>query len=200
MKRHLARLAFWWMYLTGRSRWDTGQTPPEITRLVEERHLDPGRAVDLGCGTGTTSVYLAEHGWSVTGVDFIPAAIRQARRKARRAGVADRTHFYVGDVTRLADLGIAGPFDLAVDIGCAHSLSDDALTVYARQLSRIVRPGGLYMLYMFRPTPQTGRGLPPDAVVELFAPDFRLCWSDLGDDSQAGRASAWYQFERNPSA
>jgi SAM-dependent methyltransferase len=185
------------MYLTGKSRWDTGITPPEIRSLVEDEQVEAGRALDLGCGTGTTSNYLATHGWQATGVDFVPTAIRKARIKARRNGVSDRTKFVVGDVTRLRDLGVSGPFDLAIDIGCSHSLPADQMDRYAKQLADLVRPGGIFMLYMFRPTPDDTRGLDPEDVQALYAPAFDLTWSDLGTDTAASRRSAWYRLTRN---
>src|SRR5881296_1344749 len=49
-----------------RPPWDTGITPPEVERFVASHA--PGRAIDLGCGTGTNAVYLARHGWSAVGV------------------------------------------------------------------------------------------------------------------------------------
>lgn len=188
---------FWLMYLTGKSRWDTGITPPEVRSLVADEHIEGGSALDLGCGTGTTSIYLATHGWQVTGVDFVPAAIRKARRKAHRDGVSDRTAFVVGDVTRLRELGISRSFDLAIDIGCSHSLSSEMRERYATQLADYVRPGGTFMLYMFRPTPNDTRGLEPDDVRTLYAPAFELTWSDLGTDTAASRRSAWYRLIRN---
>src|SRR5260370_14518015 len=84
---------------------DTGVSPPELVSVVEgPGKLEPGKALDLGCGTGTNSIYLARHGWETTGVDFVPRAIAQARRKAAAAGASPR--FLVGDVTRLTDLGM----------------------------------------------------------------------------------------------
>src|SRR5437867_11299153 len=100
-----------------RPPWDTGITPPEVERFVASHA--PGRAIDLGCGTGTNAVYLARHDWTAVGVDFAGRAIAKARRRARDAGVVSRCTFYVGDVTRLDYL--TGPFDLALDIGCLHS-------------------------------------------------------------------------------
>jgi SAM-dependent methyltransferase len=136
-------------YLLGRARWDTGVTPPEVVELIERGDLPPGRALDLGCGTGTNCIYLARHGWEAVGVDFSALAIRQARRKAHRAGVDCR--FYQADVTDLAFL--AGPFDLALDIGCLHSVPPEGREQYASGLARLVRPGGLYLLYAFTPRP-----------------------------------------------
>ncbi len=192
----LRRLFFWWRYLTGRAPWDTGQTPPEVVSLIEKEALPPGRAVDLGCGTGTNTVYLAEHGWNAVGLDFVAKAIRTARRKAAQRGLTDRTRFVVGDATRLSPHDLGGRFDLALDIGCGHGLPEEARSQYARTLADLVRPGGTLMLYMFRPTPERPRGMEPDAVGSLFAPAFDVVWSDLGEDSASGSRSAWYRLIR----
>ena len=96
--------------------WDTGVSPPELTEFI--RSHAPGRALDLGCGTGTNVITLAQHGWWVTGVDFAWRAIRVARRKARRSGV--EVELQVADVTR-GD-AVSGPYDLVLDLGCFHNL------------------------------------------------------------------------------
>jgi len=117
----MRRLFFELRYLIGRAPWDTGITPPEVVELIEgATPLAPGRALDLGCGTGTNALYLRRHGWTVVGVDFSDLAIEAAAEKA--AGV-DGVRFVRGDVTRLEDLGIEASFDLVLDIGCFHSVS-----------------------------------------------------------------------------
>jgi SAM-dependent methyltransferase len=136
-----------WYWLPGRRRWDTGVTPPELERFVGSH--PPGRALDLGCGTGTNAVYLARHGWSAVGVDFAGRAIAKASRRARDAKVA--CTFLVGDVTRLE---VAGPFDLALDIGCLHSIAVAGRAAYAAGLARVVRAGGTFLLYAFAPAAQ----------------------------------------------
>jgi len=179
-------------YILGRSPWDTGVTPPEVTGLVEGGALEPGRALDLGCGTGTNCIYLARHGWEVVGVDFSVVAIRRARRKARRAGVECR--FYVADVT---DLGfLSGPFDLALDIGCLHGVSPEGRRRYAASLVRLVRPGGLYLLYARAPRPDrpAGHGITSEEVHSLFGSAFAI-EQQSGRDS-SGRRSAWYRLWR----
>ena len=78
----------------------------------------PGKALDLGCGTGTNAITLARHGWRVTGVDFTyrkPSCA--ARRKAAAERIDDR--FHVASVT---DLSVCSRTvdDYVLDIGCLH--------------------------------------------------------------------------------
>jgi 2-polyprenyl-3-methyl-5-hydroxy-6-metoxy-1,4-benzoquinol methylase len=61
-----------------------GQARSELVQLVESGELLPGRAIDLGCGEGDNAIFLAQHGFQVTGIDFSPAAIDKARAKAVR--------------------------------------------------------------------------------------------------------------------
>lgn len=194
----MQRLFFWARYLLGNAPWDTGITPPEITHLIEEERLPPGRALDLGCGTGTNAIYLARHGWQVTAIDYIPRPVGMARRKARQAGIAGRIEFIVGDITRLTAMGLSAGFDLAVDIGCGHSLPREKQSIYAQSLGLLLKPGGTLMLYMFRPVPGRSIGLEPEAVRELFEPIFSLTWSSLSEDASAGAGSAWYRFTCTP--
>lgn len=181
------------LYVLGRARWDTRVTPPEVVELVEGRASAPGRALDLGCGTGTNIIYLARHGWEPVGVDFSGVAIRRARRKARRAGVECR--FYQADVT---DLGfLEPPFDLVLDIGCLHSVLPEERGRYAEGMIRLVRPGGLYMLYAFaaRPDRCPTRGVTAEQVRGLFVPCFTVERQEGGKDP-TGPRSTWYWLRR----
>ncbi len=112
--------------------WDTGVSPPELMDFIKGYSMGsrPGRALDLGCGTATNVITLAQHGWQVTGVDFARIAIGMARRKARRAGV--KVDLRVGDVIQE---GVAdGAYDLVLDIGCFHSLTPEGRVAYVRNL------------------------------------------------------------------
>lgn len=123
--------------------WDTNQTPPEVLEFIGGKQ--PGKALDLGCGTGTNVITLAQNNWQAIGVDFIPKAIRIARRKAKRAGV--QAKFYIGDVTKLDE--IQGQFDLVLDIGCYHSLDKVSMAAYRDRLAQLLSPGGYYLIYFF---------------------------------------------------
>ena len=106
---------------------------PGSWELIEgPSRLPPRRALDLGCGTGTETIYLARHGWDATGVDLC-AALAIARRRAARAGVSPR--FLTGDTTRLRESGIGADYDLLVDYGCYHTLPVDRRDAYADGVS-----------------------------------------------------------------
>ncbi len=181
------RRAFFSLWYFLKPPWDSGIPAPELVRAVAAR--PPGRALDIGCGTGTNVRYLAEQGWQATGLDFAARAIAQARRKLQKLPAT----LLVADVTRLADLPLPGPFDLALDMGCYHSLTAEGQKRYAQGLQRWVKPGGLYMLYAWQPEPgQTGGGISREAVVAAFAEGFTLSGYEQGQ----GRRSAWYYFDR----
>ncbi|MFN2519414.1 MAG: class I SAM-dependent methyltransferase [Candidatus Limnocylindria bacterium] len=188
------RLMFQLAYRRGRPRWDTGRTPPELIALVER--LPTGRALDLGCGTGTNAVYLAQHGWEALGIDFVGKSIEAAKRRALDAGVTERCAFEVSDVTRLERH--EGPFDLAVDIGCYHSIDEPGRRRVAAGLARLVRSGGIFFLYAFAPGPDgTGRfALGQETIVAELGAAFHLLEVDRG--MSFDHPSAYYTFERTP--
>src|SRR5262249_21455293 len=84
-------------YRARRLPWDTGRPSTELRRVLKEQAIQPGRAVELGCGTGASAVWLAQWGFDVTGIDLSPSAILRARQRAARARV--RVHFRAADLT-----------------------------------------------------------------------------------------------------
>ncbi|HLZ22852.1 MAG TPA: class I SAM-dependent methyltransferase [Ktedonobacterales bacterium] len=196
----LARLRFTWMYLRGRTPWDTGISPPELLAAVEgPAALTPGRALDLGCGTGTNSFYLARHGWHVTGVDFAAPAISRARARLQRAGkLSGSARFLRGDVTALNTLALGEPFNLLFDLGCFHTLPADRRADYSAGVARYAAPGARYLLYGFLPAGAGARplGVSLDDLRQLFTPAFTVEREVRGQDPHA-RASAWYWLRRN---
>lgn len=137
-------------YRDGRPPWDSGVTPPELVALVEGRRaLPPGRALELGCGTGTNAVYLAGHGWDVTGVDLIDRAVEQARTKAAAAGRDIR--LLCGDATRLDELGVPGPFDLFFDLSCYCGIPPHRRDAYAAGLTHRAAPNARLLMFGYGP-------------------------------------------------
>lgn len=184
-------------YATSQTPWDTGITPPEIEAVTAE--IPAGRAIDLGCGTGTNVRYLLQHGWTADGVDFVPQAIETAQAKLADFP-ADRWRVFCHDVTRLDAItggdGLRPPYDLAVDIGCGHGIPTTGQPDYAAHVVRLLRPGGVFMLYAHQPSEQMAGGWTPDDVRRLFGADFEVVWQVLSDDTTTGAPSAWYRLQR----
>lgn len=186
MQRLFHWLRYNWLYL-GRPPWDTGISPPELLEFI--RLHPPGCALDLGCGTGTNLLTLAKSGWQVTGVDFAPRAMHEARRKFRRAGVEGLVR--QGDVTRLET--VRGLYDLVLDIGCYHGLLEAGRAAYRQNLVQILAPGGYYLLYARW---KTNTGDPFGITQADFEALNLLLFMEERQDSQDrfGRLATWIRF------
>ncbi len=161
-------------YRFAKPRWDSSEPRREAEKLVEGR--PPGRALDLGCGTGANAVYLAKHGWEVVGVDFVADAIERAKTRAVSAGVPVR--FVVGDVAQLGEADVTGPFDLLVDVGCYHAIPDGLRDAYAVGVGAVARRGADFYLAGINDPPASWRllragGISPVEVHRRFT-DFVL--------------------------
>ncbi len=161
-------------YRIGFTPWVGHAQPAELTRLVEgPGALPAGRALDVGCGTGDASIYLAQRGWDVTGVDFVRTALQKARRNAETAGA--RVRFVHGDATRLRGLGIEPGFGLAVDNGCLHGMSAAQRDAYVPELSALVSPGARLVMAAFAEGNRSGpRGINRPEVEQRFGRDWEL--------------------------
>src|ERR1700760_4663154 len=98
------------------------ENPDEWVRELEEQGQIGAEVLDSGCGPGRTAIYLAQQGHRVLGVDISENAIARARAKAAACGVP--VSFRRADARHLTELGQR--FDSVVDIGCFHSLYNDA--------------------------------------------------------------------------
>lgn len=124
-------------YRTGDLPWDTGRPSSELQRVIAEHAIAPCRALELGCGTGTNSVWLAQQGFEVTGLDLAPLAIERAQERARSAGVSAR--FLVANLLELPDLG--EPFGFFFDRGCYHAVRRTSPHAYASAVASRLTPG-----------------------------------------------------------
>jgi SAM-dependent methyltransferase len=151
-------------------------------------------ALDLGCGTGDSSIYLARHGWKVTGVDFVPRALDRARAKAADLSVT----FVQADVTHLSQAGIGAGFQLIVDNGCLHNMSDGDRDAYVREVSAVAAPDALLLVLAFLPGGRFGvRGVDPAEMERRFASGWTLLSS--GEERELDREKTpvrYYLFQR----
>lgn len=188
-------MSLWWQlaYMIGFKPWDSGISPPELVSVVEGPDaLPPGRALDLGCGTGTNVVYLAQHGWDATGVDLVGRALRRARERASGAGVSPR--FIAGDVTRLDELEVGSGYSLLFDLGCFHSIPGAHRDAYAKGATVAAADGATLLLFGFapgamRPGP---RGVTADELRQRFE-GWEMVEASRGTDRVE---TWWYRLRR----
>jgi SAM-dependent methyltransferase len=129
-------------YVLHETPWDSGVPSKELMRVLDSEKIHPCRAVELGCGTGTNSIYLASRGFNVTGLDCSPVALSQARTKAAEAG-AD-VQFLEADLCRF-NLELE-PFDFIFDRGCYHSVRRIDIAGFLKTLRKMSRPGTRYLV------------------------------------------------------
>jgi 2-polyprenyl-3-methyl-5-hydroxy-6-metoxy-1,4-benzoquinol methylase len=161
------RVAFDRAYRFPITFWGDVRIPPEVKALVRQR--SDHSALELGCGLGRFSRYMAQQGLRVTGVDFSQVAIARAKDKAARDSV--RPDFFVGDVTHLKAL--SGPFDVSLDVGCFHCLESQAQRAYVAEVSRLLKPSATHLIWAIDQAPGDAH-LTPVAMREIFAPAFAL--------------------------
>lgn len=188
MQNLVRRILFQYLYF-GQPPWDTGISPPELLEFIQKHK--PGRAIDIGCGTGTNVITLARAGWDVIGVDFAPRAVKLARQKASKTVV--KAEFLIQDARNLK--GIQGPFDFALDLGCFHGIPQTGRINYLEQLNRILAPDGFWLMYGFLKTgaDQPGTGLTEWDIDQLLT-RLALIWRRDGYDRRG--PSAWFLFQK----
>ncbi len=143
-------------YKTGDTPWDTGRPSRELVAVVDGGIVQPCRAIELGCGTGTNAVYLAERGFSVTALDVSTVAIERARQRHRESNV--EVEFLMDDVCNLQSP--LDPFEFLFDRGCYHCARRVDLPGFLKTLERVAKPGAKYLLLAGNADEQTETGPP----------------------------------------
>ena len=133
------------VYEAGAELWETADPNDALVSIVEEfGHSLGSKWIDLGCGEGRDSVYLARLGYEVTGVDVSRAALRKARTRARREGLT--CAFFERDVVHLRGVP-PETFDVAINMGCLHMLNDPEHRFrHLRRVREILKPQGYFVV------------------------------------------------------
>jgi len=119
--------------------WDTGVPDPMLVEMIESGAIAPCRTLEVGCGTGTNAIYLAQHGFEVVGVDISPIAVEHARTKAN-----GRCRFETVDFLNEPPPG--GPFHFVFDRGCFHTFDeDDERARFAENVAAALDVGGVWL-------------------------------------------------------
>ena len=163
-------------YIDSDTPWDSGVPSEQLKNLLAEGVVKPCRVFEIGCGTGTNAIYLAQLGYDVTAVDLAEEAVKRAEKKAAEAGV--KVKFIKADVTALPDLG--APFPFVFDRGTYHIVRSINLAGYQSMLGKMVAPGGYFAVMAGNANedaaPDKGppRVRPSDVCAELEADKFDL--------------------------
>ncbi len=183
-------------YASGQLPWDTGQPEPLLVEFVTSGGVKPGPALEIGAGTGTNAIWMAERGFDVLGVDLAPLAVERARTKMEGRGLSCR--FAALDF--LAAAPPDGPFQFVFDRGCFHVFDEpDERQRFAARVAAILVPGGLW-LSMIGSTegPPREAGPPRRSAIEIaLAIEPALEIVELRSAEFAGHgAKAWFCLSR----
>ena len=180
-------IRFIFRYL-GNPPWDTGTSPPEVLEFIA-RH-STGKALDLGCGTGTNLLALSQAGWDAWGVDYVWSAVKKARTRMKNAGF--HPHVQYGDVLNLK--GFGKEFNLILDIGCFHGLSREKKRIYLQNLGRLLKKKGSFLIFAYLQKGNDDFGFLEEDFQELNNM-FTLIWRKEGL-GRRDRPCVWMQFDR----
>lgn len=157
----------------GTPPWDIGKPQRPFIRLAETGEIT-GSVLDVGCGTGENSLFLASLGHEVWGIDFSPKAIKKARGKAKQRRI--KVDFYVYNALKLG--GLKRQFDCAIDSGLFHVFPDEERAIYARSLHHALHTNGKYFMMCFSEKEPTDWGGPrrvtQQEIRETFANGWRV--------------------------
>lgn len=182
--------------------WFDPEPSPSVVRAVQGGFLPRGgKVLDVGCGAGSNVLYLARHGYASHGVDLSPGAIQAAQERAGAERL--RVDVRVGDALDLAFPRAA--FDAVTDHGCFHTLPIGRRGDYARELARIVRPGGGFVLAWVGRESTSLRGPPHrpslEEVARAFEPRFlfvRTSFHPPGEGRDFATYEAWLTRRAEP--
>jgi SAM-dependent methyltransferase len=130
------------MYKSGYTPWDIGKPDFNLVQVVTQKPIPSCKAIDIGCGTGDNSIWLAQNGFEVTGTDTSEIALEKAKEKASKAKV--ECVFILADF--LNDKIEGAPFGFAFDRGCFHSFSSEGdRKKFARNVAAHLEEAGLWL-------------------------------------------------------
>lgn len=152
-------------YKSGNTPWDTGKPDFNLIDTVSQSAIQSCKALDVGCGTGDNSIWLAQNGFQVVGADSSDIAIGKAKEKAITAGV--ECEFISTDFfnTRIE----AAPFGFVFDRGCFHSFdASDKRRRFAEKIAAHLIADGLWLTLVGNADEQrNGPGPPQRTAVDI---------------------------------
>jgi SAM-dependent methyltransferase len=156
------------MYRLGLAPWERREVEQSWRPMLDGPDAPvPGRALDVGCGSGRDAVFLASHGWQVTAAEVVDKALTTAKRRAAEEGVD--VEWVRANVAELGRLGLQPGYNLLYDFGCIQGLPDPARKGAAAGLTELAAPGATLLLLAFKARRRIvlPRGMDKEDIVAL---------------------------------
>jgi SAM-dependent methyltransferase len=163
------------MYRLGLAPWERREIAQSWRPMLDGPDAPvPGRALDVGCGSGRDAVFLATRGWQVTAVEVVEKALATAKRRAAEEGVD--VEWVRANVAELGRLGLEPGYNLLYDFGCIQGLPDPARRGAAAGLTELAAPGATLLLLAFKAGRRIilPRGMDKDDIVALLGDGWEL--------------------------
>ncbi len=177
-----------------------------LVSYLDKGLIGGGRALDIGCGNGRNSIYLAKQGFEVDGIDFSRASIEWARQRASEESAAVNFinqsifDFYMKN----------SGYDFVYDSGCLHHIKPHRRTQYIRRIADILKPGAYFGLTAFNLkgganisdydvyrdfSMHGGIGFTEFKLKSILSPYFQIVefreMKEISEDGLYGRAFCW---------
>jgi len=191
--------------------WTSTTPPEELVELIESGKIKPCKVLDVGCGEGFYSVYLAKEGFDVTGIDLSENAIKYAKQNAEKAGVKAR--FIAMDILDLDRIN--EKFDFIFEWALLHHIIPEKRKKYVENLRKLLNKNGKYFSICFnikdrkfnmgkklRTVPKGSRAVVGaklyfsslQELKELFEPYFKIIESKVYEKPGVGGVNTWNYF------
>jgi len=128
-------------YISDELPWDTGCPDTYLVRVVSRWPLHRGAVLDIGCGTGTSSIWLAEQGFDVIGVDVSKEAVAIAEKRACDEEIVCR--FLCDDFLTVGVEAESQQF--LFDRGCFHSMDNEKRPAFVSRAAELLVSNGLWL-------------------------------------------------------
>jgi len=188
--------------------WTITEPPAELAELIERAEIKPCKAIDIGCGEGFYSIYLASKGFDVLGIDLSERAIQYAKENAGRYEMTVR--FVAMDLNNLERLN--EKIDFILEWSVLHHIMPPQRQKYVEDVARLLNARGKYLSACFSEhSPEVAGGrekykISPvgtklyyssqSELRELFEPHFRIIQTKIttifGRHGQAHTANYFF--------
>jgi len=193
----------------GTAVWTEKEPPIELVELIESGKIKPCKVIDIGCGEGFYSIYLASKGFDVLGIDISENAVKYAKENAKKAGANVR--FKSMDFNELPE--IKEKFDFILGWGILHCIPFQKRKKYVKNVNKLLNDNGKYLSASFniqdpkftgpgqrkRTVPESARALMGEEmyfssleeIKELFESDFIIIEGSVFKKAGGGKVNIW---------